>query len=101
MPFPKKKFVDFKNHNKLNIDLNERTIIKFNGELVEKVTLVRLPFLMAKVFNSRIEIILNEKKLEKEFRIFRREEFENDRGILYFQGQMKIICKIRFGSGGN
>ena len=96
-PFPKKRLINFENHNKLNIDLNERTIIKFNGELVEKIKLVRLPFLTVKILDSRIEIVLNEKKLKDEFGIFSREEFKNDRGILYFQGHMKIRCKIRFG----
>ncbi|MEN8153440.1 MAG: protein kinase [Acidobacteriota bacterium] len=98
VPFQKKKFINFETHNKINLDINERTIIKFNGELIDKVKLIRLPFFKVKIFDSGVEIVLNEKMLDKEFGIFKREGFENDRGILYFQGQMKINCRIRLGT---
>ena len=97
IPFPPKNdspekdsFIHFENHKKINLDINLRTVIVIRNGNIKKVNLKRTPFFRAYCEGDNVYIVPDRKRLEKEFRFFRRERFRGDRGILYFTGKLKI-----------
>ncbi len=97
IPFPPKNdspekdsFIYFENHKKINLDINLRTVIVFRNGNIKKVSLKRTPFFRTYCDGDNVYIVPDRKRLEKEFRLFRRERFRGDRGILYFTGKLKI-----------
>ncbi|MCK4888958.1 MAG: protein kinase [Candidatus Aminicenantes bacterium] len=97
IPFPpeidspeKDSFIHFENHKKISLDINLRTVIVFRNGKINNVSLKQTPFFRTYCEGNNVYIVPDRKRLEKEFRFFRRKKFSGDRGILYFTGKLKI-----------
>lgn len=80
----------FENHKKIRLDINFRTVIVFRNGTISGVSLKRSPFFRTYSEGDNIYIVPDHKRLEKEFKFFRKRQFSGDRGILYFTGKLKI-----------
>ncbi len=97
IPFPPKpdseekdNFIYFESHKKINLDINHRTVIVFPNGKISNVRLKRTPFFRTYCEGDNVYIVPDRKRLDKEFRFFRRKKFNGDRGILYFSGKLKV-----------
>lgn len=80
----------FENHKKISLDINSRNVIVFRHGKISRVSLKRSPFFRTYSEGDNIYIVPDLKRLEKEFRFFKKRQFSGDRGILYFTGKLEI-----------
>jgi len=87
----RERIVDYENHCKLSFDSDEKLVINFKGVSISKVILKNTPFINISNSKNSIEISINRDFVKESLRIFLKKHYEKDKGILYFQNNLRII----------
>ncbi len=88
--------IDFENHKKISLDIDQRTIVRLGTGNISRVNLKSTPFFKASIKEKNIIIEADRKRMERELRFFKKGKYRKDRGILYFTGKLEI--EIRRGA---
>lgn len=82
--------IRYENHKKISLDTDRDTVLRFGGGKVAGVRLKKCPFFRVKFRGNEVRVIPDSSRIKKELSFFQKEQFREDRGILYFTGRMKV-----------